>query len=76
LFADSPQQLGFGFDQMPDHEANLKELVIRQKDLNSALDLLKGEQQVAEEAQAGGPDREGGSGIVALCTGRSGRSTV
>src|SRR5665213_127719 len=35
-----------------EHEAKLRELVIRQKQLNAFLDLDKGEQQVAEEAKA------------------------
>ena len=45
--ADYRQQLDRPFE----HEARLKELITRQAQLNSALDLDKGERQVAEESQ-------------------------
>ena len=46
-FADYQHQLNRPFE----HEGKLKELLVRQAQLNSALDLDKGERQIAEDAQ-------------------------
>jgi len=48
MLADFEEQLGRPFEQ----EARLKELVAKQAELNAALDLDKGEQQVAAPAEA------------------------
>lgn len=37
-----------------EHEARLKELLVRQTELNAALDLDKGERQICPEAGVGG----------------------
>jgi N12 class adenine-specific DNA methylase len=53
-----------------EQEAKLKELVIRQNQLNAVLDLDKGEQQVAEEAKAEGdaPEAISMSSVQRLAT--------
>jgi hypothetical protein len=49
-FGEQPQQLGKTFE----HEARLKELLEKQAALNAALDLDKGEQQIAPPAEVNG----------------------
>src|ERR1019366_6559439 len=49
MLADFQQQAGRPFE----HEARLKELLVRQTELNAALDLDKGERQVAPPDGAG-----------------------
>ena len=50
LRADFAEQAGRPFE----HEARLKELLGRQAELNAALDLDKGERQIAPAAKAEG----------------------
>ena len=50
MLADFPEQAGRPYE----HEARLKELLIRQAQLNALLDLDKGERQVAPEDEAAG----------------------
>jgi hypothetical protein len=56
MLADYREQMGKPFE----HEARLKELLTRQGELNAALDLDKGERQVAPEdsPEAGSGERE------------------
>jgi len=59
MLADFSEQAGRPYE----HEAKLKDLLIRQAQLNALLDLDKGEQQVAPEDRAEGtPDAEGDNG--------------
>lgn len=48
MLGDLEEQAGKSFE----HEARLKELLVRQADLNAALDLDKGERQIAAAAGA------------------------
>ncbi len=50
MLADLAEQAGRPYE----HEARLKELLVRQAELNAALDLDKGERQIAPEAAAEG----------------------
>ena len=59
MLADFAEQAGRPYE----HEARLKELLIRQAQLNALLDLDKGERQVAPEDRAeGSPEAEGDTG--------------
>jgi hypothetical protein len=59
MLGDFTEQAGRPYE----HEAKLKDLLIRQAQLNALLDLDKGEQQVAPEDRAEGtPDAEGDAG--------------
>jgi len=51
MLGDFQEQLGKPFE----YEARLKELLAKQAELNTALDLDKGERQVAPE-EAGDPE--------------------
>jgi len=55
MLADYREQMGKPFE----HEARLKELLGRQAELNAALDLDKGERQVAPEAGSGEREADG-----------------
>lgn len=55
MLGDFQEQAGRPFE----HEARLKELLVRQAELNAALDLDKGERQIAPEA--GGEESPAGS---------------
>jgi hypothetical protein len=59
MLADFTEQA----DRPYEHEARMKELLVRQAELNAALDLDKGERQIApEDAPDGGPEAEGDAG--------------
>ena len=59
MLADFTEQAGRPYE----HEAKLKELLIRQAQLNALLDLDKGERQVAPDDRApGSPGAEGDAG--------------
>jgi N12 class adenine-specific DNA methylase len=64
--ADYRQQLDRPFE----HEAKLKELLARQAQLNAALDLDKGERQLAEETQEAASPQTGSVRDEAAATGR------
>jgi hypothetical protein len=59
MLADYRELMGKPFE----HETRLKERLTRQADLNAALDLDKGERQIAPPAEpdAGPESKEGGS---------------
>jgi hypothetical protein len=59
MLGDFTEQAGRPYE----HEAKLKDLIIRQAQLNALLDLDKGEQQVAPDDRApGSPDADGDAG--------------
>ena len=59
MLGDFQEQAGKPFE----HEARLKELLARQAELNAALDLDKGERQVApEDGPEGGPEADADTG--------------
>jgi hypothetical protein len=59
MLADFSEQAGRPYE----HEAKLKDLLIRQAQLNALLDLDKGERQVApEDGPEGSPDADGDAG--------------
>ena len=59
MLGDFSEQAGRPYE----HEAKLKDLIIRQAQLNALLDLDKGEQQVAPDDRApGSPDADGDTG--------------
>ena len=59
MLGDFTEQAGRPYE----HEAKLKDLLIRQAQLNALLDLDKGEQQVAPDDRApGSPDADGDAG--------------
>ena len=76
MLGDFQEQAGRPFD----HEARLKELLTRQAELNPALDLDKGERQIAPPAEAettsesneSGRVEEGASGVAPSAQRRDG----
>jgi len=59
MLGDFTEQAGRPYE----HEAKLRDLILRQAQLNALLDLDKGEQQVAPEDKTdGSPDAEGDAG--------------
>ena len=59
MLADYQEQSGRPFE----HESRLKDLLARQAEINAALDLDKGERQVAPPAEAS-PELSGDEGIA------------
>jgi hypothetical protein len=71
MLADFEEQAGKPFE----HEARLKELLGRQAELNAALDLDKGERQIAPEAGAeGSAEADGDAGADERAAGADVRS--
>jgi len=71
MLGDFQEQAGKAFE----HEAKLKELLVRQAELNAALDLDKGERQVAPPAGGeGGVESDGDAGADERAVGTAARA--
>lgn len=70
MLADFEEQAGRPYE----HEARLKDLLLRQAQLNALLDLDKGERQVAEDGPEEKPEAEGDTGADERAVGVTARA--